>query len=76
MLKTVRAVINKDGTVRLVEEVKLSRSRQALVTILDRETMQEDYGVSEATLLSEQALAEDWNRPEEDEAWSHLQQEQ
>jgi hypothetical protein len=24
-------------------------------------------------LLSEAALGEDWNRPEEDEAWSHLQ---
>jgi len=23
--------------------------------------------------LSEAALAEDWNRPEEDEAWAHLQ---
>jgi large-conductance mechanosensitive channel len=30
-------------------------------------------GVSATALLSEQALAEDWNRPEEDEAWSHLQ---
>ncbi|HLL14244.1 MAG TPA: TIR domain-containing protein [Pyrinomonadaceae bacterium] len=29
--------------------------------------------VNEAALLSEQALAEDWNRPEEDEAWLHLQ---
>lgn len=29
--------------------------------------------VSEAALLSEQSLAEDWNRTEEDEAWSHLQ---
>jgi uncharacterized protein (DUF433 family) len=27
----------------------------------------------ELSLLSEQSLAEDWNRPEEDEAWSHLQ---
>jgi hypothetical protein len=24
--------------------------------------------------LSEAALARDWNRPEEEEAWSHLQQ--
>jgi hypothetical protein len=30
--------------------------------------------VHEAALLSEAALAEDWNRPEEDVAWSHLQQ--
>ena len=28
---------------------------------------------SETALLSEQALAEDWNKPEEEEAWSHLQ---
>jgi hypothetical protein len=31
-------------------------------------------GAAESALLSEAALAEDWNRPEEDEAWSHLQQ--
>jgi hypothetical protein len=30
--------------------------------------------IPETALLSEQALAEDWNRPEEDAAWSHLQQ--
>jgi len=29
--------------------------------------------VPETALLSEPALAENWNRPEEDEAWSHLQ---
>jgi len=29
---------------------------------------------AETALLSEPALAENWNRPEEDEAWSHLQQ--
>ena len=29
--------------------------------------------VTETALLSEPALAEDWNKPEEDEAWSHLQ---
>ncbi len=27
----------------------------------------------ELALLSEAALAEDWLRPEEDEAWAHLQ---
>ena len=29
--------------------------------------------VSKPALLSEAALAEDWDRPEEDVAWSHLQ---
>ncbi len=28
---------------------------------------------NETALLSEAALAEDWNRPEEDKAWAHLQ---
>jgi hypothetical protein len=32
--------------------------------------------VSETALLSEQALAIDWSKPEEDIAWSHLQPEQ
>jgi hypothetical protein len=31
---------------------------------------------SETALLSERALAEDWSRPEEEEAWSHLQRAQ
>jgi hypothetical protein len=28
---------------------------------------------NETALLSEAALAQDWNRPEEDAAWAHLQ---
>ena len=43
---------------------------RALVTILDEEPA---GSVSETALLSEASLAEDWNRPEEDEAWSYLQ---
>ena len=30
--------------------------------------------LSETALLSEAVLADDWNRPEEDATWSHLQQ--
>lgn len=29
--------------------------------------------ISETMLLSQKALAKDWLRPEEDEAWKHLQ---
>ena len=55
---------------RLLEPVNLPSARRALVTILeDRQVA----GAPESALLSEAALAEDWNRPEEDEAWSHLQ---
>ncbi|HEX6184540.1 MAG TPA: hypothetical protein VFZ44_11710 [Pyrinomonadaceae bacterium] len=71
MIRTVEAVIDEDGKVRLLESVRLPEARRALVTILEEMPAAD---VSETALLSEQALAEDWNRPEEDEAWSHLQQ--
>ena len=70
MIQTVEAIIEPDGKVLLLESVQLKEARRALVTILDDEPATK---VSETTLLSEQSLAEDWNRPEEDEAWSHLQ---
>jgi hypothetical protein len=66
--QTVEAVIDSEGTVHLLEKVHLASARRALVTILEEEPM-----ASETALLSEAALAEDWNRSEEDEAWSHLQ---
>ena len=71
MIQTVEAVIDEDGRVRLLESVRLPGARRALVTILEEVPAAE---APESALLSEQALAEDWNRPEEDEAWSHLQQ--
>ena len=65
MRRTLEATVDPDGTVRLVEPVELNGPARALVTILDAP-------VDEVTLLSEAALS-DWNRPEEDEAWAHLQ---
>ena len=50
-MRTVEAVIDERGAVRLLEAVEV---------------------VGE---LSEAALAQDWNRPEEDAAWSRLQPE-
>ena len=73
MIRTVEAVIDEKGTVRLLEEVQLSTARRALVTILEDDPTS---GHGETALLSEAALAEDWNRPEEDAAWAHLQQRQ
>lgn len=69
LLKTVEAIIEPDGSVRLVEPIQVPRPQRALVTVLDEGTD------SETTLLSEAALSEDWDRPEEEEAWRHLQQE-
>ncbi len=66
MLKTLEATIDKNGTIRLKEKIKLRTMHKALVTIL------EEDDIEEITLLSEKALAEDWNKPEEDKAWKHL----
>lgn len=73
MIQTLEAIIEPDGKVLLLEPVSLTESHRALVMILEDEPAQ---SVSTTALLSEQSLAEDWNRPEEDEAWSHLQQAQ
>lgn len=69
LLKTVEAIIEPDGSVRLVEPVHVAHPQRALVTVLD------EGADSDTALLSEAALAQDWDRPEEDEAWQHLQQE-
>lgn len=71
MIQTVEAIIDENGKVQLLESVRLPEARRALVTILQEEPATE---ISETALLSEQALAEDWGRPEEDEAWLHFQQ--
>jgi len=70
MIRTIEAVVDKHGVVRLLESVQLPAARRALVTILEEEPIAHVY---ETALLGEAALAEDWNRPEEDAAWSHLQ---
>jgi hypothetical protein len=71
IMQTVEAIIDEQGRVRLLEAVRLPVARRALVTILEEEPAS---GIPDTALLSEPALAEDWNRPEEDAAWSHLQQ--
>jgi hypothetical protein len=70
MIRTLEAMIDERGVVRLLEAVEVPASRRALVTILDEEPR---GPANELALLSEAALAEDWNRPEEEAAWSHMQ---
>jgi len=67
-MRTVEAVIEPGGEVRLVEPVQVPSAGRALLTILEESPLAHDVA-----LLSEAALAEDWNRPEEDAAWAHLQ---
>ncbi len=71
MLKTVEAVLEKDGGLRLLENVTLTEAKRVLVTFLDEHIEQD--GISETALLSDTAVGEDWNRPEEEQAWQHVQ---
>ena len=45
----------------------MQKALEAVVVLVDEESE-----IPETAMLSEDALA-DWNRPEEDAAWSHLQ---
>lgn len=70
MIRKIEAIVDEQGTVRLKEAVRLAAPRRAVVTIFDEDRASK---IDEAALLSEPALAQDWNRPEEDAAWSYLQ---
>ncbi len=67
MLMAVEATIETNGVIHLLEPIHLAHTCRAIITIMD------ESEISETTLLSQNALAQDWERPEEDEAWSHLQ---
>jgi hypothetical protein len=67
---TVEAMIDKEGNVKILQPVPLQGARRALLVVLDEPALP----IAETVLLSEAALAEDWMRPEEDEAWAYLQQ--
>ena len=73
MLRTFEAVIDENGNVQLLEAVRLDHSVRALVTILDPGNVRSEGDPPNTAALSEVALAADWERPEEDAAWVHLQ---
>jgi len=47
----------------------VAKKAAGIVTIFDEDLLEETFNLA---VLSEAALATDWLRPEEDEAWSHL----
>ena len=70
MIQSIEAIIDSEGNVYLLEPVKLANSKKAIVTILEENAID---SILETALLSQASLAEDWSKPEEDKAWSHLQ---
>ena len=71
MLRSLEGIIDREGKLRTFENIKLPSSRRVIITILNEEPTDEMFNLA---LVSESALARDWNRPEEDLAWSHLAQ--
>jgi len=60
-MQTLQAVIEKDGTVRLLEPIRLSDSRRAIVTILDTtpEAGLRPYGLAKGEFV----VPDDFNDP-------------
>ena len=73
MLNTYEAKTDLHGNILMPEGLNLPQGCRVLITVLDEEPR---HPVNEEALLSEKSLAEDWNKPEEDEAWASLNQEQ
>lgn len=71
MLQTIEAIIDENGTLRVLEPVQWPKHRRVLITILNEEPSDE---VENLARMSEVALARDWDNLEEDAVWSHLVQ--
>lgn len=65
MFPTIEAEVDEKGQIRPKEPFTLPPGSRVLITVLESDG-------SEPALLSEAALAADWERPEEEAAWSHL----
>jgi hypothetical protein len=70
MIRKVEPCIDGHCRIQMLEPIHVAGPRRALVTILEIEAAAFEH---ETALLSEAALAKDWNRSEEDAAWSHFE---
>lgn len=62
---------NKEQLLKEIEEVSEDKIQEIIkfVRFLKAQQREEELGIM---LVSEPSLATDWNKPEEDEAWSDL----
>ena len=65
MFPTIEAEVDDKGQIRPTEPFTLPAGSRVLITVLESDG-------TEPAMLSEAALTADWERPEEDAAWSHL----
>ena len=62
-MRTIKAIVSKEGEVRLPEPIADGSEHRAIVVLLEEVGLSAD----EAASLSEESL-QDWNRPEDDSA--------
>lgn len=72
MLNTYVAETDEQGNLQLPKGLRLTEGCRILITVLDDASKPK---ANDEALLSESALREDWDKPEEDEAWDCLIQE-
>lgn len=65
MFPTIEAKVDALGQIRPKERLTLQPGSRVLITVLESDD-------PEPALMSEASLAADWERLEEDAAWSHL----
>jgi antitoxin FitA len=81
MLERGVGIRSQADVAELLESARKIRELTADYVLTDEEinkairsnTSNEPAKIAETVLLSQDALAKDWDRPEEDEAWAHLQ---
>ena len=67
MLSTYRAIVDDEGTIRLLEPIKIKEGTHVLVTLMDKDTLISLMVSSGATAYSEERLRAEM---EEDEYWA------
>lgn len=61
-----------DSKLKTLSEDKLTAVYHFVSYLAERDLELSDISGLETALMSEMSLAKDWDTPEEDEAWSHL----
>jgi hypothetical protein len=72
MFQTYEAVLEPNGHLQFLETPPAATARYRVLVTIQDELPASDTALCGAR-LSEAALAEDWQREEEDVAWVHLQ---
>ena len=73
MLHTYRAIVDDEGTIRLLDPVKLNEGTHVLVTLMDKDSLISLMVSSGATGYSEERLREEM---QESENWARVLKDQ